>query len=381
MEALLRRIVLMTPLSLHQGRVRLNEPLPFGVLDSEGNLLLARGMVVSTADQLQRLLERGACVSDEDLARLTRQSSADAVAQPEGVLAVLLRLQTRLKRLLYEPEANPNFSGEVVKCSRELSDLAIKNPDRVLFHVMRGPLHELANYSVTHAIQCSVASHLMAGRLNWSSQQRDSLVSAALTMNIAMTKLQDDLATQATPPTPEQRHAIQEHPAKGAKLLQRLEVQDREWLRAVQEHHETPDAKGYPRGIASTFEPAEVLRHIDVFMARAKRRATRAAIYPNEAMREVFLGNGRNHIAAALVKEFGLYPPGTFVRLANETMAIVVARSEIANKPFVAEIVNKNGEYLPTPIRRDTVNPEYAISSIVDSKTVLAYVDPEKLYA
>ena len=52
----------MQLLALVQGQVRLGEPLPWGVRDAVGNLLLARGQVMSSAAQIEQLLNRGATV-------------------------------------------------------------------------------------------------------------------------------------------------------------------------------------------------------------------------------------------------------------------------------------------------------------------------------
>ncbi|MDV7398503.1 hypothetical protein RZS08_44265, partial [Arthrospira platensis SPKY1] len=69
--------------------------------------------------------------------------------------------------------------------------------------------------------------------------QLSSLVRAALTMNIAMTDMQDVLATQAHQATPYQREAIESHPTQGADMLRTLGVDDPMWLELVQDHHES----------------------------------------------------------------------------------------------------------------------------------------------
>jgi HD-GYP domain-containing protein (c-di-GMP phosphodiesterase class II) len=370
----------VTLLELKDTHVRLNEPLPFGVCDPSGNLLLARGMVVSSAEQLQRLLDRGACLRSEDApAQIDRQQPAVG-RKTNGVSDALLSVQQRLKSLLFEPTAHARFCEEILGCGSDLSRIATTHPDCTLFHLIRTPEREHALYSVTHAIQTAIASHLIAQRLRWSAEERASLVASALTMNVSMTRLQGELAAQTAPPTLAQRQAIHEHPTRSTELLQKLAVRDQDWLRTVLEHHETPDSNGYPRGMACSFEPAEVLRQVDAFMARAIGRVTREAIYPNEAMREHFLASGRSPITAALIKEFGIYPPGTFVRLASTAVAVVLARGEEANKPLVAEIISQHGIFLTCPVARITANPEFAISGIVNSKAVLVPIDPEELY-
>ena len=65
-----------SPLSLVKHRVQIRAPLPFNVRDNDGTLLLARGHVVETTEQMEALFARGALV---DLAEL--QNPADRARQ------------------------------------------------------------------------------------------------------------------------------------------------------------------------------------------------------------------------------------------------------------------------------------------------------------
>ena len=55
-------------------------------------------------------------------------------------------------------------------------------------------------YSASHALVCAVLCHLVATELRLPLKERNSLVHAALTMNVAMTALQDQLATPGRAP-------------------------------------------------------------------------------------------------------------------------------------------------------------------------------------
>ncbi len=307
--------------------------------------------------------------------------SAVRIPQIQATASAITGAQSKLKILLLQPEANPTFKEDVLSTGRSLAEVVARNPDGALFHLMHEASSKFAIYSVVHSMQCAVACGLVAERLGWSEQQRDSLLCAGLTMNIGMAKVQGELALQSTPPTPQQRQAIQEHPLKSAELLQSLGVTNADWLRAVREHHETPDGTGYPNGISAAFEPAEVLRHVDIFMAKLKSRASRKAIPPSQAVCEIFVNGRNNRIAAAVIKEFGLYPPGIFVRLANGEVAIAVARGNAVNKPIVAVLMSRSGEAPVRSIRRDTTEPRYAVVSVINGANVMAEVDPRKLYA
>jgi hypothetical protein len=65
----------MQLLKLMQNLVRLGEPLPWGVRDAQGNLLLAQGHVVANSAQLAAILERGAFVDVEEVKAAAKRAA------------------------------------------------------------------------------------------------------------------------------------------------------------------------------------------------------------------------------------------------------------------------------------------------------------------
>src|SRR5574343_879052 len=122
-----------------------------------------------------------------------------------------------------------------------MQDLLARDTDIGLYLLFQLATQSTAGYSASHALICSVLCHLLAHRLDLSPGERDSLARAALTMNIAMTVLQDELAVQSTPLSPAQKTAVDAHANRGAQLLQALGVQDRLWLETVAHHHAVTD--------------------------------------------------------------------------------------------------------------------------------------------
>ena len=100
----------MQLLKLVQNLVRLGEPLPWGVRDAAGKLLLAQGHVISSAGQLNSILERGAYVDAEE-ARAAVKRAADAEKQrqqqpqrPVSLFTLWERSLWQLDRLLRSVE-------------------------------------------------------------------------------------------------------------------------------------------------------------------------------------------------------------------------------------------------------------------------------------
>jgi hypothetical protein len=90
---------------------------------------------------------------------------------------------------------------------------------------------------------------------------------------------------------------------------------------------------------------------VDRYAAMISPRMTRAGRTATESARSIMASaaNQTDEIAHALVKVVGLCPPGTFVRLDSDEVAVVVKRSSKANQPLVAIVTTAEGELLRIP--------------------------------
>jgi HD-GYP domain-containing protein (c-di-GMP phosphodiesterase class II) len=371
----------MQLLKLMQNLVRLGEPLPWGVRDAQGNLLLAQGHVVATAAQLAAILERGAFVDVEEVkAAAKRTAEAEKQKQrPASLFTLWERVLWQLDRLL-RGSAEPDFNGRADELARHIVALTERDPDIAIYLAVLQDPKRLAIYGLAHSVHCAMVGLLMARRLGWDEAQTQSLMKAALTMNIAMLDLQASLAVQGQPPTQSQQATIREHPEKGVAMLRAAGVDDAAWLDAVVQHHELPDGSGYPGGIIDAAPLSQALHHIDSFVAKISPRAGRQPLSMQQALRELFKEDQGGEAAAAIVKEFGLYPPGDFVKLKTGEHAVVVRRSVTANAPTAASITDRSGMPMVNTIMRDTAKPEYAIVSALSDKSQVLRMQPERLY-
>ena len=85
-------------------------------------------------------------------------------------------------------------------------------------------------------------------------------------------------------------------------------------------------------------------------------------------------------LASVIVKEIGIYPPGSYVRLANGETAIVTQRGEQVHTPVVSSLLNSSGMPLGEPVQRNTGNASFAIASIVPRNRVMVSVNRQKLF-
>ncbi len=365
----------MQSLTTQLKQIRIGEPLPFGICDAEGRLLLARGQEIQSEGQLEGLLARGVFVHRDLTAELVEKIDN---AKPQQLPALWSDSSAQLGRVL-KAAVDQQFEAALERAARPVLALIQRSPDLAILQVVRPDEGSPSNYANRHALHAAIASNLAVQRLGWGAEAGKQIFRAALTMNLAMSELQNRLAAQVTPLTTLQRQMIREHPQRGAELLQAGGVADPMWIEAILRHHEVPDGSGYPRGLTDTHELALLLNRVDIFTAKLSHRVIRQALAPDAAVRQFFAADPKSPITAAIVKEFGLYPPGATVRLKNGELGIVMRRGDTAATPVVAVVTARNGDQLMVPLRRDSAQAEYAVAAVVPNSVLKVRLPMERL--
>lgn len=369
-------------LKLPREKVVLGLPLPWSVRDENGVLLLSKGHVVDSDQHLDALLLRGAFVDVEEVKATVRQAP---VVQPQTKSQVSLftswdQTAENLRKLMLTIDSDPEFVQKLTQFAQNIVTLMDANVDIGIYRCVRQENAKNYYYGYNHSVHTALLCVLMARRLQWPASKMMSLVYAALTMNISILDLQGQMAGQASPVQDRQRRAINQHPEQAVELLKRIGVADSDWLTAILQHHERPDGSGYPRGITDISDIAVALRVTDVFMAKISPRALRAPLPIQDAARQLYREDSGGAISTAIIKEFGIYPPGDFVKLASGELGLAVQRTDNVKAPIVAVITDTAGRPIPSTVRRDTREPGLAIVANVSDQAMLKRLPPERLY-
>jgi hypothetical protein len=126
---------------------------------------------------------------------------------------------------------------------------------------------------------------------------------------------------------------------------------------------------------------ARLLGVVDRFTAKVSRRASRMPMSPLAAARDACVGpDGRpDELGSALLKTLGMYPPGSYVQLANGEAGVVLARGSKANEPKVAVLVGASGLPLADPVLRDTSLHGRAVTGAMAVAQMRVRIHHEKL--
>lgn len=393
-------LVRLPPNALRPGQ-RLN----FSLRDASGKLLFASGAVLPASEAVKDLLARGAYTQAHEteayrremtdrtnallhqdnvtLGQIAKVQADFSGAQQRGPLPQnefehWQDIQQRLHQLLKEPESE-GFLERFEALHTEAQERLQRQSDQALMLLIHDASQELQQYTARHGLLCMALCQLAGERLGWNLDELGSLTRAALSMNLSLGLLQDRLAQQREGLSAEQQRQLAGHGDRAADLLLRLGVQDPDWLLAVRLHHDA--GPGALAGRASGERLARLLHRVDMFAARLSPRVARKPQAGAQAARAIFLDElkQQDEAGAALIKAVGLYPPGTFVRLANGEEGIVIRRGTSATEPLVAALMGKSGSPLTEPVPRDTRLASQAITHSLAPHELRLRLSIEKL--
>lgn len=344
--------------------IRVGHPLPWDVFDASGVLLLRRGAVIDTQRALDRLLDDGLFLGDE-----TRREQAAAPPPEEKPSALQFLVDAR--RLFGPPPQDPSavrgFPARIQRIA-QLIDLACQaKPDVAIASIL---LMQDDSYAMRHHINTAILSNLMGRAMGMPAPEVRSLTAAALTMNISMYEIQDQLHEVKAPLNDRIRALIRAHPHHSEQRLSKYGVEDDYWLRCVRHHHEYENGSGYPDGLSGPdiHTGAKIVGLSDRYCARISIRAYRPTQPPNVVLRDLYIQKGAEidtTVAAYLLRVLGLYPPGTIVRLRSSEIAVVVAPTDNADAPIAYAMLGHSGAALSVPLLRKTVLDAYKIQDVL----------------
>ena len=356
--------------ALSKSALQADQPLLFPIHNRQGRLIAEKDAVLSST-QLKEILELAEIFTPSQALK----SALGTAGENDISKAIdkLMRPHQRLsniERILQSVSEHPSSKTAASKIFASISRLQSvckKTPSAAIAKVITDSND---NYTVRHALHTAILCELAAIQLKWPSEKRHDLVGAALTMNLSLGFMQDELLDQARPLSQDQKLIIHNHPLDSVKMLQEIGIQNTEWLHYVEKHHETADGTGYPKGCHQNNIPlgASLINLSDVYCAKVSGRNYRDAIYANVATRDIFLekdNTSKDTLIDVFVKTLGLYPPGCYVRLKNKEFGIVVKRGKHINAPLVRLISENASEPIVSNIFRQVDDKKYAIQEIV----------------
>lgn len=364
----------MTIRRLTHGDIRIGELLAWDVFGDNGALLVRKGFLPSSDAQVDNLVERGS-IDDPAVT-----AAAAPAAEPPSVLRLLNHAVAELEPLLHRIAAG---GGSVQAELEQVALLVIQavdvNPEVAAACILHN--QQAAAYAVRHCVDTAVVAQIVARAVKRPAGEMLAMTLAALTMNVGMLRLQDERGQLSD----DEKALVRAHPERGAALLRQAGIADPIWLDCVLSHHENEDGSGYPRGLAgdAIALPAKLIALADRYCARVSDRPFRKPMLPNAALRDILL-EARHaldaQLGAVLIRELGIYPVGTYVRLLNGEVGVVSRKGLNSTTPYVQSIIGPRGAPLEVFLQRDTRGDLSAIRDVLSAEQVDAQIRMDQVW-
>ncbi|MDP1977372.1 MULTISPECIES: HD-GYP domain-containing protein [Undibacterium] len=346
----------------------IGQALPWDVYGSDGSLLLRKGFIVTSPNQVSALIERGLFAdTGKSDAGLRDGKTVEKASEAPSVVRTINAVRAELRRLVYNLATEADVPAQLISLTKKMGAAVFMAPDVALGCIL---LNQDDNYGPRHSVDTAVVSLLIARTLKKPADEMLMLGAAALTMNVAMLRQQEKLQEKSETLSASEQQLISEHPETAVRMLRAAGVDNEDWLSWVLHHHENEDGSGYPEKKSSADIPqnAKIISLADRYCARVCARSYRKSMLPNAALRDILV-EGKSKIDPMLVtvfiKELGTYPIGTFVKLESGETAVVTGKGATTTTPLVHALLGPRGTPLSMPIRRDTQKPLMGIREVL----------------
>lgn len=390
--------------------------LPFNLLDENGFLLMPSGSVLQNKQTIEKMVERGCfadskehesymaklasavdylyaknvCLlkwrevedefSDEDRDSfleshtrvLTTANPFEAIDVTKGLIKPLLNSQN---------EALPHWLAKLDNVRTLFTWIMDQNPSAVLNYLIREYYNPNTDFSINHAMFCTAVCALVAKELKLSDMSIQRLSVAALTMNVSATHFHNQLKNQKLPPHETQQKKFSRHGRDSANILEERGVDDEELLYLVRNHHApVAEAMASAELTDESKKLMLILQSVDSIGEKISPSGHKQAMLSASVAKEIYASCGAidKQVGLAVVKAFGMYPPGTFVKLASGETALVIAPGPKPTEPQVVTVANKEGMMCDMRAR-STNSPQFSIVEGIESAKVKITVNSEKV--
>ncbi|GFK92782.1 Cyclic di-GMP phosphodiesterase response regulator RpfG [Fundidesulfovibrio magnetotacticus] len=202
-------------------------------------------------------------------------------------------------------------------------------------------LHHHDEYTLRHSLNVSLLALLFGRHLGMEGEELRRLGFAGLYHDLGKFRIPLDILNKPGRLSEREFDVMRRHSVLGYELLRGQPGITTDILLGVLHHHERYDGQGYPRKLQGDEKDpfSRILTIVDIYDALTSDRVYKKAFTPHDSVKSMFAWRNESFHPGLLekfVECFGVYPPGSFVRLSDQTYAVVVdSRPETPARPLV----------------------------------------------
>ena len=202
----------------------------------------------------------------------------------------------------------------------------------------------VANYASLHALNVFMVAMMIGREFELSNADMLSLGVGALLHDIGERKIPNQVLTKhrmSDACTRAEKTFFELHPEYGHHIIEGIGGFSSVAAQAVYQHHERSDGSGYPRGLKedNIAMLAKIIMVADEYDHLTNTLDASHRLSPTEAFAHLY--QKRRHVLpedvlVGLIHVLGIYPPGTFVLMSDQTCGMVIhSKSSSTTRPTV----------------------------------------------
>jgi len=181
-----------------------------------------------------------------------------------------------------------------------------------------------------HAINVTILALMLGKQLGLDKQQMEDLGTGALFHDLGYSEIPDKILLKKEALNRAELNFFQMHPEYGVRQAEQIGTIPSEAVRVIEQHHEMIDGSGYPKGLREhqISELAQIVAIVNAYDNLCNQKDASKSCSPYEAISILFAKEKHKFNKKKItlfISNMGVYPPGTVVKLSDETIAVVMS--------------------------------------------------------
>ena len=319
---------------------------------SKSVLLLGKGVLIASENQIRRLQEAG-------LRQVVIDTSKGLDVEGGTQVDAPAPSAPRTPEFKEPPPGRKEHFRDEIKIARKIRGASIRVVKDFMFDAAKGrsidtkkvrlaaktltgsvfrnvdallsltTLKDYSEHTYTHSVNVCILTLAIAHASGVSEKEAEVIGVGGLLHDIGKSKIPLAILDKPGPLTPEERRVVMSHPLFSEEILLKIGNIAPEAIAIAVQHHEKVNGTGYPRGLTGDqMHPFGSMAAVaDVYDALTSPRPYKPGLPPHIALRHVFDGRGvefETKVVDVFVRNLGIYPVGSFVKLSTGEMGLVL---------------------------------------------------------
>lgn len=258
------------------------------------------------------------------------RASADLGAELQRASALVNQSREAVSSLFAEARMGRALDAE--KCLPLVDEIASsvwRNPGAIV-SLARLKTHD--DYTYMHSMAVCALMVSLGRQLGMDEASAREVGLAGMLHDMGKAAMPLEVLNKPGKLTDSEYAIMKTHPQHGYELLQEGKGVGEITLDVTLHHHERPDGRGYPHGLAgdALSRVARMGAVCDVYDAITSNRPYKSGWDPAESIAKMasWAGQFDTEIFQAFVKSLGIYPIGSLVRMRSGKLGVVVEQNE-----------------------------------------------------